>query len=344
MKSGHRITIWLLLFFAVFCLQPVSGVFAGPQTILDDYDTGAQFLQTLVDGTVSNGTNLATAAIGGNRFVKLTVSGMSGSTPSTAEVILDPSNHRFAMNIPDPAFGTTWIQYSGHSTEDACFTTPLDLTALGNTFFLTPFALDRAETYVEFSIWPAGCAGSPSTAMLTVPNTTTAQYLAFSVFSDPSVFSSVGRIQLKQPGKNSPVTQTSLDFSFHRIGVECDLPAPNITSFTATPSSISASGDASQLCWNITGTVTKKTLDPGGIDLTSYPNTGSGACYTVYPTGTTTYTLTANNGCAPTSRPVTVSLGPPSKVPNLNAWGAGLLSLVLAGAAVWLLRRKNANS
>lgn len=77
---------------------------------------------------------------------------------------------------------------------------------------------------------------------------------------------------------------------------------PVISSFTATPSSIS-SGAASTLTWNING-ATLITIDPGiGTPASFYSQP-------IYPTETTTYTLTAFNSNGTDNRTVTVTVTP----------------------------------
>lgn len=77
--------------------------------------------------------------------------------------------------------------------------------------------------------------------------------------------------------------------------------APTITSFTASPSSIGAPGEAVTLSWSVSGGVTGLTIDPGVGAV-------SGTSTVVNPTATTTYTLTAMNGSGSDTDTVTVTL------------------------------------
>jgi hypothetical protein len=83
---------------------------------------------------------------------------------------------------------------------------------------------------------------------------------------------------------------------------------PAITSFTATPSSIT-SGQSSTLSWSVTG-ATSLRLNPGNITVTGQTSRS------VSPTSTTTYTLTATNNAGSLARSVmvTVNLPPPPGV------------------------------
>lgn len=86
--------------------------------------------------------------------------------------------------------------------------------------------------------------------------------------------------------------------------------SPSITSFTATPSSITAAVQPVTLSWTISGTVTSLSISPG-------IGTVSGSSTTVYPTATTTYTLTATNsyGNDVATTTVTVASTPPPPPP-----------------------------
>ncbi len=78
--------------------------------------------------------------------------------------------------------------------------------------------------------------------------------------------------------------------------------APQITSFTANPESITAAGQAVALSWTVTNGVTDLEIDQGVGAV-------SGTSQVVYPTAATTYTLTATNSSGETSASVSVGLG-----------------------------------
>ncbi|MBL7061476.1 MAG: CAP domain-containing protein [Dehalococcoidia bacterium] len=115
---------------------------------------------------------------------------------------------------------------------------------------------------------------------------------------------------------------------------------PVITSFTASPSSIS-SGGSSMLSWNATG-VTSVSISPGGGYL---PASGSA---TASPAATTTYTLTATNAAGTATRQVTVTVAaapppspPPASLPvitftaspsSIGPGGSSILSWSVTGA------------
>lgn len=79
-------------------------------------------------------------------------------------------------------------------------------------------------------------------------------------------------------------------------------PPPDITSFTATPSSIDPGG-SSNLSWTINGTVDSLTLAPGIGDITGQSSV------IVAPSETTTFVLTATNSVGSDTAEVTVVVG-----------------------------------
>lgn len=78
--------------------------------------------------------------------------------------------------------------------------------------------------------------------------------------------------------------------------------APTITSFTATPNTISEPGQAVTLSWSTTGTITSLQIDQG-------VGTVSGTSVTVNPTATTSYTLTASNSSESDIATTSVTVG-----------------------------------
>lgn len=81
------------------------------------------------------------------------------------------------------------------------------------------------------------------------------------------------------------------------------VPAPQISTFTATPPSI-AEGGSSTLAWTVSGPVDSLTISPGNLNVTGQNNTS------VSPTQTTTYTLTAVNAGGQVTAQATVTVLP----------------------------------
>ncbi len=90
--------------------------------------------------------------------------------------------------------------------------------------------------------------------------------------------------------------------------------APNITSFTATPSTINE-GDSSTLAWTVTGSPTSLTIDQGVGPVT-------GSSTSVTPTTTTTYTLTATNAQGSDTATVTVTVSAAPVAPTITSFTA----------------------
>jgi OmpA family/PKD domain len=78
-------------------------------------------------------------------------------------------------------------------------------------------------------------------------------------------------------------------------------PLPQISTFAATPSAITA-GQATQLCWKVTGATTISITGVGN-------NLNANDCASVSPTQTTTYTLTAINASGQIQANATVTVG-----------------------------------
>ena len=78
-------------------------------------------------------------------------------------------------------------------------------------------------------------------------------------------------------------------------------PLPQVSTFAATPSAITA-GQATQLCWKVTGATTISITGVGN-------NLNANDCASVSPTQTTTYTLTAINASGQIQANTTVTVG-----------------------------------
>ncbi len=94
--------------------------------------------------------------------------------------------------------------------------------------------------------------------------------------------------------------------------------APTISSFSAVPSFISAGG-SSVLSWNISN-ASVASISPGVGSVNPVSGTQS-----VFPMGTTNYTLTASNSAGSVSQVVMISMGgspPPGGLPVINTFEA----------------------
>jgi hypothetical protein len=128
--------------------------------------------------------------------------------------------------------------------------------------------------------------------------------------------------------------------------VACGTPvtptAPTISSFTATPASITAGG-SSTLAWTTVG-ATENTIRAGAtVVTTSAQATGS---ISVTPTATTTYTLTSTNATGETTQDVTVTVTPTVPVvttftatpPTIAPGGTSTLDWATTGATAIEIR------
>ena len=100
-------------------------------------------------------------------------------------------------------------------------------------------------------------------------------------------------------------------------------PVPVISSFTASPSSVT-SGGASTLAWSVTG-ANSLSINPG-------VGTVTGTSLVVRPSATTTYTLTATNATGNSTASATVTVTP-AAVPVISSFTASPSSVTSGGAS-----------
>lgn len=106
--------------------------------------------------------------------------------------------------------------------------------------------------------------------------------------------------------------------------------APSITSFTATPGTVTQ-GASSTLAWSVTGTgPITLSIDQSVGDVSNTTST------TVTPSATTTYTLTATNGAGSDSAQATVTVTAPTST-TVSVTQSGPVSWVAAqdGSGAW---------
>ena len=89
------------------------------------------------------------------------------------------------------------------------------------------------------------------------------------------------------------------------LSITVNLIKPSITSFTATPASITA-GQSSTLSWTVSGT------QPITFSITDLGNV-TGDSKSVSPNSTKTYTLTASNAAGSVTKDVTITVSPATK-------------------------------
>jgi len=347
-KAGNSWVVLLMLMAAVLWLLPVGNA-AAVVTILDDFDTppaaptpqAIQIVGPSIGGYVSSARGVATGVVlpllNNSRFIDLGVVNEAATQIAQASVTDTAVNNRYAFSLPDLTDGSGSVVWDGAADAPpvACGLAlnliPYDKFVLGTVTADHPFILNM-------TVWNATCTASATVAIAVPIQTLLDINVPFTNFSNSAILNgTVGRIKLDWATVNG--VSSSLDWSMHSLGVECDLPAPGVT-LTANPTTIIPPA-CSQLCWTYSGTVTSASIDQGIGPIATTPG-----CVQVCPTVSTTYTITAHNGCAPATATATVQIGsqPPGKVPNLTEWGTIILSLILAVSAVVLLRRKRSVS
>ncbi len=118
------------------------------------------------------------------------------------------------------------------------------------------------------------------------------------------------------------------------------VPPPQITSFTATPSTITI-GDSSALSWQTTNT-TSCTVSPNGSTNTS---ASSWQTLSLTTAGTTTYTLQCQNAAGDTtSKTTTVTVNQPPQTPTNVVLTSSAQSVVSGGRITFGWTSKNASS
>jgi hypothetical protein len=319
-----------LLLLALVMFLPLNSAL-GVNTPLDEFSTPVSPLQKVSlqgpippNGSYDSNGSAAAGVWGGFRFIDLTITAMSGGLNGVAVITVDTVN-RYSLSIPDLTSGAGNIIWSG-STDPAQCNLGYNLAAL-DTFYLFVLGVDHDVTLM-LKAWDSTCTTFTTAAVPILKDVTGLKAIPFSSFTNPAILKgTVGRVELSIP------TTYALDMSFDFVEADCVATPPGVA-FSANPTQITPP-QCSQLCWTLTGTVTSASIDQGigAIDFSPGQH-----CKEVCPTGPITYTLTAKNGCA--QKTAIAQINPLSKVPNLNQWGAMVLSLVLAGAAVWLLRRK----
>ncbi len=109
-------------------------------------------------------------------------------------------------------------------------------------------------------------------------------------------------------------------------------PQPNINSFTATPSSVTVGNHATvRLAWNVTDTSgTGLTITIAGIGTWTTP---TGFVDIAQPQASTTYTLTAREGCGSQSSATTTVTAGACPPPTINSFSAAPSSVIAGNSA-----------
>ena len=190
----------------------------------------------------------------------------------------------------------------------------------------TPPTVEAPEI-TAFSATPTEItAGDDATLAWTVAGTAT---VTLSDGTDPVAIPSGASQVVVSPDATTTYTLTATNAGgtdTAQVTVIVTKPVPEITSFTATPSSI-LEGGSSTLAWSVVGATTIALSD--GTDPVAFDP--SGTSVVVSPTVTTTYTLTATNAFGDATLDATVTV-----VPAGTTSLSDLTATVVAGSQVEL--------
>ena len=330
-----------VLVAAVLMVFPVGYADAAGITI-DDFSD----LQTVTVATITTTTNCAAApaALGNNRcFIDQKTTGTDGLEVTLKTTVAD----NLSWSIESTAAGRGAIVYSGTNSTGGL--------ALGQNFITGAnaasrfaFSVIQLDEPIDLLFEVTNTAGTTTlSATMTIDNTGNF-YVDFADFGTPAqvnaVFSSIGRIKVSWEYLTPAL---AFDMTLDDLRTECVIETPVINSFSAvTPVAFGAT--STTLSWNITpGASNPESARITSSCSSSTPYAISGS--DVYSGSDTfnitsfacTFTLKAIGYCEnATSQVIVTQAPPPGRVPSLNEWGMIILSLFLAGSAIWMLRRK----
>lgn len=203
----------------------------------------------------------------------------------------------------------------------------------------TPPAVEAPEI-TAFTADPATiAAGGTSTLAWTVAGTAT---LTLTDGTDPVAIPSGASQVDVAPDATTTYTLTATNAGGSdtaQVTVAIATDAPQITSFTANPSTI-GDGDDATLSWTIVGTGTVS-LSDGADPVALTPGATS---VVVSPSATTTYTLTVTNVAGSDDASVTVTVDPSIDLPNIDAFTATPATIVSGASSTLAWTVTNADT
>jgi len=283
----------------------ISGANAAIATFTAAGSTSYGFRLTVTD-QVDGLTGTATTSVTTQRALQVV---QFSATPSQ---IASGQSSTLAWNVTNATSVTisgvgSGLNAAGTATVSPTTTTTYNLTATGQggqtvTASVTVTVGPSKPAIIRFAASPTSISkGGSSLLSWTTTGATTV-----------TINNGVGSVSLNGSVSVSPSTTTTYTLTATgadgvtsvtaAVTVTVNVGAPNILSFTATPTVI-ATGGQSSLCWNVSNATTI-TIQPGPGAVT-----GPTGCTTVSPTATTTYTLTATNPSGSNQAAVTVSVG-----------------------------------
>ncbi len=217
-----------------------------------------------------------------------------------------PSQNQFVLLNSSGTVGYTMSLAGASSSSSACAitTSSLPSTQTGTiySYTVTTSGCNSPTFSISSGTLPSGLTLNASTGGITGSATTAGTYpFTVAVTASPNNASQPLSITVAAPGSS----------------------LPTISSFTATPASIT-SGQAATLSWVSPG-ATSISISPGAFSSSSASGSTS-----VSPAATTTYTLTATNSAGSVSSNATATVGASVPPPSITA---NTITITNAGAA-----------
>ncbi len=208
------------------------------------------------------------------------------SSALTATEVTDIYNDSSTASLPPP---------SQTSSPD---TTPPTISAVSSSSITQSSANiswttnELADTQVEYGVTTGYGSASPlNTSAVTSHRVSLSGLAANTVYHY--------RVKSKDAANNPSISQ---DFTFTTPLQSQTNVAPVISSFTASPSTITIIGGSTSLSWSVSGTPSPT------LSINNSVGSVTGASKSVSPTITTTYTLTATNSAGSATKQVTVAV------------------------------------
>ncbi|MFZ9935516.1 MAG: hypothetical protein ACO3JG_00500 [Luteolibacter sp.] len=238
-----------------------------------------------------NGVNEFSVAVPDTTLAPFNLTGLSIGAGQHVEFILSRGNG----NNNDADIADLQATISGSTTPPAVSIT---------SFTATPATLGDAGDAVTFD-WAV--TGTPLDSLMISPGD-------INVLGDTDG-AGVGSYLL-DPGPDGTTEYTltatkGVDSATRMVTVT--LPAPEITSFTATPSAVGA-GENVTLSWQVGLPATTLVITPGDIDVSGNTDGGGAGSIIFNPTETTTYTLTATRGTSTSAADATAAVVDPNNL------------------------------
>jgi len=231
--------------------------------------------------------------------------------------------------VPSPA--ASWVRLVVHEVAGVAPSAPLDKTAVNNTgsgtsISIGPVTTSAAGEYIFTAAMNDGATGSANLSA------GSGYKLRAAVASGDSELASADQVQsgagsISAAWTLSGSSQSLAQMATFKAASAASGSAPAITSFSATPSTMSA-GQSAQLSWVVSGSPAPTLSINNGV------GTVTGSSVSVSPAAaTTTYTLTAVNASGSASAQTTVTVQPASGAPAITSFSASPSTIAVGQSA-----------